>query len=211
MIEKLFSSYRSALILNGKKPSYQLLKKIRDNIPIVATDGAAQWCSADYIVGDMDSFSPTHKENGKVIHISDQYTTDFEKAMIFAKEKNLLPCLVMGLSGGEVDHFLGNIQALLKHTENHSFFFLDEYEKGLKIGIPLSIGKYPIKMKIGAIVSIFPHCNCTLTTKGLLWELKDQLITPDGQLAIRNQSKMERVEFNIIEGKALIVIDIGSL
>lgn len=208
MIEKLLSSYRSALILNGNKPSNQMLKKIRENIPIIATDGAAEWCSADYIIGDMDSLPLSTPLKSKIIHISDQYTTDFEKGMNFAKERGFLPCLVLGVSGGEIDHFLGNIQTLLKHTENHSFFFLDEHEKGLKIGIPLSRGKYHIKMKVDATVSILPHCMCTLTTKGLFWELKEKLITPDGPLTIRNRSTKELVEFDITNGKSLIIIDI---
>ena len=88
---------------------------------------------------------------------------------------------------------------------------VDEYEKGLKIGIPLSKGKYPIKMSVGTTVSIIPHCICTLTTKGLFWELKNQQINPDGLLAIRNRSTKEWVEFNLTEGKALIVIDIKPL
>lgn len=211
MIEKLLSSYRSVLFLNGKKPSHQLLEKIQGTIPIIAADGAAEWCAADYVVGDLDSLSTAYKGSAEMIHISDQYSTDFEKAMDFVKKRDLLPCLVVGISGGEIDHFLGNIQALVKHTENHSFFFLDEYEKGLKIGIPLSKGKYPIKMNIGTTVSIIPHCICTLTTKGLFWELKNQQINPDGLLTIRNRSTKEWVEFNLTEGKALIVIDIKPL
>ncbi|MCP5504508.1 MAG: thiamine diphosphokinase [Chlamydiales bacterium] len=208
MIETLLSSYRSVILLNGNKPSHQMLKKIRKNIPIIAADGAAAYCSADYIVGDMDSTTEVHYENAEVIPIFDQNTTDFEKAMNFAKEKDLLPSLVMGISGGEIDHSLGNIQALLKHAEGSSLFFLDKHEKGLKIGIPLSRGKYPIKMKVGATVSIFPYCTCSLTTNGLFWELNNQLITPDGLLTIRNRSTKELVKFNLIEGKALIIIDL---
>ena len=211
MIEKLLSSYRSVLFLNGKKPSHQLLEKIQGTIPIIATDGAAEWCAADYVVGELDSLSKAYKGSAQMIHISDQYSTDFEKAMDFVKKRDLLPCLVVGISGGEIDHFLGNIQALVKHTENHSFFFLDEYEKGLKIGIPLSKGKYPIKMNIGATVSIFSFSICRLTTHGLFWELKDQFINPYGLLTIRNRSTREWVKFNVVEGKALIVIDIKPL
>ncbi|MEM8727919.1 MAG: thiamine diphosphokinase [Chlamydiota bacterium] len=209
MIERLLTSYRSALLLNGKHLGHRLLGKIRDDAPVIAADGAAKWHSADYIVGDLDSFSVADQGQAEVIPISDQDRTDCEKGMVFAKEKKLLPCLILGLSGGEIDHFLGNIQALLKHANSYEFFFLDEYEKGVKIGIPLSEGKYPIETEVGATVSVFPHRTCKLTTNGLFWELKEESIDLDGPLTVRNRSTKGSVEFNMIEGKALIVIDIG--
>lgn len=207
MIETLLSSYRSIIVLNGKKLSKTLLQMIRENVPIIAADGAAQWIQPNYIVGDIDSLS-TVPNHAQVISISDQETTDFEKCMKFAEGKDLLPSLVMGVSGGEIDHVLGNIQTLIKHTKDLSFFFLDDYQDGLKIGIPLSNGKYHTKVKPNAVISILPYCSCTLTTRGLNWELENQVISTDGLQAIRNRAINTLVEFELAHGKALIIIDI---
>lgn len=208
MIENLLSSYRSAIVLDSKELNTQILKQIRRDVPIIAADGAARWVHADYVVGDLDSLSISLNENVEVFCLSDQETTDFEKCMRFVEEKNLLPSLVIGISGGEIDHVLGNIQVLLKQTKDLSFFFLDDYQKGLKIGLPLSKGLYHIEVKPNAIVSILPCYSCTLTTCGLFWELENQVITPNGLLATRNRAIKDNVEFNITDGKALIIIDI---
>lgn len=200
MIETLLSSYKSVIALDSKEAAKV---KIREGIPIIAADGAANWIDADYIVGDGDSF-----ESDKLIRIYDQDRTDFEKCIGFAKEKDLLPALVIGVSGGEIDHIMGNIQILLKHAEKSSLFFLDPYSNGLKIGIPLEKGTFQIQMKPEATVSILPFGSCTLSTKGLEWELTDQVLTPDGLLAIRNRAKSKEAEFHVTQGKILVIIDL---
>lgn len=200
MIEELLSTYRCVIALDSKEAASV---KIREGVPIIAADGAANWIDADYIVGDGDSF-----KSGKLIQIADQETTDFEKCIGFAKEKDLLPALVIGVSGGEIDHIMGNIQVLLKHAEKSSLFFLDPYPNGLKIGIPLEKGSFNFHVKPETTVSILPFGSCTLSTKGLEWELTDQVLTPDGLLAIRNRAKKVEAEFHVTQGKALVIIDI---
>ncbi|QVL56886.1 MAG: thiamine diphosphokinase [Simkaniaceae bacterium] len=208
MIENLLSSYLSVIVLDSKALSKQILQKMRKDVPIIAADGAARWLQSDYIIGDIDSLSVSSSNGAQVICVSEQETTDFEKCMRFAEERNLLPSLVLGISGGEIDHVLGNIQALLKHAKNHSFFFLDDYQEGVKIGLPLTKGNYRAQVKPNATISILPFYLCTLTTKGLFWELENQALTPDGLNATRNRAIQDTVEFHIIEGKALVIIDI---
>lgn len=200
MIELLLSTYRSVIALDCKEA---IRVKLREGIPIIAADGAARWIQADYIVGDGDSH-----DNEKLIRISDQDTTDFEKCIGFAKEKDLLPALVVGVSGGEIDHILGNVQVLLKHARGQSLFFLDPYPEGLKIGIPIEKGTFQTIVKDEATVSILPFGSCTLSTQGLVWELKDQILTPEGLLAIRNRAREKEITFHVAEGKALVIIDL---
>ena len=113
--------------------------------------------------------------------------------------------------GGEIDHVLGNVQALLKHSEEVSLFFIDSYCKrghsGIKVGLPLSKGSYRMTVQIDATVSILPFCSCRMTSKGLAWELTDQMLTQDGLLAIRNRAAKEEIELKICEGKALVIVE----
>lgn len=200
MINRLLSAYQSVIALNCKKT---VDVELRKGVPVIAADGAARWIKADYIVGDGDSI-----ESGELIQILDQDTTDFEKCIAFVKERGLFPSLVVGMSGGEFDHILGNVQALLRHGEGQNLFFLDPYPGGLKIGIPIEKGRFQTEVKLGATVSIIPFGSCTLSTQGLVWEILDQTFTLDGPLSVRNQSARKRIRFDVTEGKALVIIDI---
>lgn len=200
MINRLLFEYRSVIMLDCKKT---VDVELRKEVPVIAADGAARWVNADYIVGDGDSI-----ESPKLIRIPDQDTTDFEKCIAFARERELLPSLVLGMSGGEFDHVLGNVQALLRHSQGQNLFFLDPYPGGLKIGIPLENGEFQTEVKPNATVSLIPFGSCTLTTEGLVWEIQKQTFTLDGPLSVRNRAKGNRIRFDVKEGKALLIFDL---
>lgn len=202
MIRKLLSSYRSVIALNSSGIE-ELLRLIEKKVPIIAADGAGNRINADYVVGDGDSF----KGDG-FVQIVDQETTDFEKCIGFAKDKDLLPSLVVGVNGGEIDHVLGNVQALLKHGKDISLFCLDRHEKGCKIGIPLSEGMFRTKVCVGATVSILPFGSCKLSTKGLVWDLTEETLILDGLLAVRNRAEKEMIELKILQGRAFLTVDL---
>jgi|JI102314A2RNA_FD_contig_31_8180446_length_540_multi_7_in_0_out_0_1 thiamine pyrophosphokinase len=130
MIEALLSSYKSVIVLDGDIS--KTFPELRLNVVVIAADGAGSRVNADYIVGDGDSLD--ERFTSRLVLNPDQNTTDFEKCIEFAKSKDLLPALVIGMGGGEIDHVLGNAQVLLKHAEKCSLFFLDAFSKGLKIG-----------------------------------------------------------------------------
>ena len=124
---------------------------------------------------------------------------------------SVLPSLVLGVNGGEIDHILGNIQILLKYSSNLSLFFLDTYVKnekrGLKIGLPLGKGVFRLKVKKGAIISIFPFCSACVTTHGLVWDLNHQTLTFNKGASLRNCAAKDELELYIETGKVLVVID----
>ena len=220
LIEDIITSHQSVICLDGGEFDEEVLSYIKDSAVVIAADGAANWIGGkglnpQYIVGDGDSIlSAQRHSNAEEIYCADQNTTDFEKCIHFAQERELLPSLVLGFNGGEIDHILGNAQTLLKHSEGVSLFFIDCYNKrgrkGIKIGLPLSKGSYHANVKMGATVSIIPFGFCQVTSKGLVWELTDQMLTQDGLLAIRNRAAAEAIELEICEGKALVMIDRAS-
>lgn len=210
MIETLLSTYRSVIVLN----SPTLCKfPILDGAPIIAADGAEKWLmetdqikSHDlFVVGDGDSST-----SDRLIKFSDQDTTDFEKCIDFAKAKDLLPALVLGVNGGEIDHILGNIQTLLKCSRGPSLFFLDRFLDQYKIGIPLEKGTWQIDVEAGTTVSIIPFVSTVLTTSGLAWELHNQELVPDGLTSMRNRAESKRIELTVLEGKALFIADMNQ-
>ena len=190
----------------------------------MAADGAVDKMNKiglqpDYIIGDGDSFTEKTCGSGvKIVRMTDQNSTDFEKCIAFAKNNNLLPSLILGINGGEIDHILGNIQALLKHSDGLDLYFLDFYPKyntgdtrlGMKLGFPLTNQKFRTKIKKGTTVSILPFYPTRITSKGLYWELSDQLLKPNGILGIRNKAHSDFMEIHVIEGRVLVVLDITN-
>jgi thiamine pyrophosphokinase len=152
-----------------------------------------------------------------VIRIADQNSTDFEKCMDFAERSNFLPCLILGINGGEIDHIVGNIQMLTRHAQGQNFYFLDTYPKisapgiGLKLGLPLSKQTLTLQLKPECTISFMSFHEAIVQTQGLEWELHKQLLTLDGILSLRNRSKNNMVSFTLKSGKALAVIDITDL
>ena len=229
MTQKILASHRSIIFLHGTPPDKSLLALINTNMPIIAADGAAEnayrtGLAPHYIVGDGDSYTrppkPQHrlsKDEPQIITIADQDTTDFEKCLSFAKQANLLPCLILGISGGEIDHTLGNMRALLKHARESNLYFLDTYVKknsdtiGIKLGIPIGAGqKLVLHVRPKSMVSIVHFDDTLMQTHGLKWELNNHLFSPDGILGVRNECISSRVEFEAKKGGALLIFDINE-
>ncbi len=219
MLENIISSHNSVICLNGESLNRWLIPWINKEATLIAADGAANrliklGMQPDYIIGDGDSYIRDDVcSNSKIIRIGDQNSTDFEKCIEFAKEKDLLPGLIFGFSGGEIDHVLGNTQTLLKHGKKQSLYFLDSYTKsdtemGVKIGFPLSNERFCSKVTLGATVSILPSVFSRITSKGLVWELDHQVLEPDGTLGIRNRTQDDFIEIYVEEGKVLVIIDV---
>ena len=85
------------LVLQGKAPDPDILCFFPDTY-LIATDGAANGLieigiEPHIIIGDLDSFDSSHlPENSRsqIIHIPDQEKNDFEKALDYCLDNNLL-------------------------------------------------------------------------------------------------------------------------
>lgn len=217
MVKKIFNSHKSVIFLKGSCPNKKLLNLINFNVPLIAADGACSKMirlgfSPTYIVGDMDSNKKKCK-NAKIIHISDQNFTDFEKCLTFAQTKNLFPCLIMGINGGEIDHIIGNVQVMVKYAGKFPMYFLDTYKDnnlmGVKIGVPLA-DQLKLITKKKTCLSIIAFEKTTLNTKGLKWEFSNGLLHIDSILGLRNSTTSDNVEISVKKGKALIILDITN-
>jgi len=222
-INTIINRHQSIIILNGEQPTKALFTLINTSMPIIAADGATHRLSGygltpTFIVGDGDSCGQQNPyPTATVIRIADQNSTDFEKCMEFAKESNLLPSLVLGINGGEIDHIVGNMQMLTRHAQGQNFYFLDTYPKapppgiGVKLGLPLDKQMLTLQVKPGCTISFISFHEAVVQTQGLEWELHNQLLTLDGILSLRNRSNTNAVSFTLKSGKALVVIDITDL
>jgi thiamine pyrophosphokinase len=219
MMDAIFSTLNSLLFLNGSIDA-KILSILPLHLPIIAADGAANKLqkleiSPDYVVGDCDSFAPVFSNKTKIIKIEEQDSTDFEKSLRFAEKHGLTPLLILGMNGGEIDHILGNAIILLRQPCDLDLYFLDSYEKEgslrMKFGhILKKKKKVAFTLEPKSLLSMIALEKTILTTHGLRWELTHTTIEPKGLLSLRNESLSSQVDFEVEEGRALLIIDIKA-
>lgn len=201
---------KALLFINGEPP-----KKIPslDDIDIIGcTDGAFHYLKRmnfpfdkmDFISGDFDSHSGIDEEiyQEKFIYTPDQDKTDFEKALEILVEKGVSKVDIYGGSGGEMDHFLGNLTAAYSFWEKMEIQFYDEFST--YYFIPKNFVLKGVKNRM---ISIYPFPTAeNVVTKGLNWPLNSETIDIRSRIGTRNFALEDEIFISYSSGDILIFI-----
>ena len=198
---------RTLILANGKSPSKRLFQKFLASADwFICADGGANTaarfgCAPDLIIGDFDS---TKKETVAVFSqvdvkkLNDQNSTDLEKALTAAVRKKRKEIVVLGATGGRLDHTIGNLSALAKFSRKAHITFIDDTGKFCAVNHSLEFD-----IPIGTIISLLPLSRCSgIVTKGLKWNLKDESL----ELGVR-----ESTSNVIVSSPATIKVKKGNL
>ena len=108
-------SEKNVVLVGGGWVHEEMLQQYINNSHIIALDGGADTLvrlglQPDCIIGDMDSMQNAH--TAPIHHLSDQNSTDFDKAL-----RNIsAPSLVaFGVLGDRLDHGLATLHSLRRH------------------------------------------------------------------------------------------------
>jgi len=210
---KNLSRFKSLICLNGNLPDKKFfLKAIENGAIIVAADGGAnKLCeigiTPDFIVGDMDShFSEYHLSADKIILREDQDSTDFEKSLNFIQQKQCSPVLILGMSGGEIDHIINNVATFVRYSDSIDMWFYDIPNVG-KSKIGRVAKNLDVLVGEDATVSLFSFDNGMLKTEGMVWEIDSEPFHLMNKSAARNRAKQDRVKISTTEEKLLTIFD----
>lgn len=198
------------LFINGDAP-----KSFPDpeNYALVAcTDGAFHYlkelnfplAKLGFISGDFDSHSGIDENiyHEKFIHTPDQERTDFYKALQIILEKGFKNIDIFGGSGGEQDHFLGNLTVAFGFKNQMNIQFFDEFSE--YYFIPRN---YVMKGVKDRIISLYPFPAVeNITTKGLKWELKNTDANMTTDMLTRNLAVKDEVSIEYTSGELLIFV-----
>jgi len=168
------------IVCNGNPPYKRLFKKwIKGAHIIIAADGGAATSlklgvRPDYIIGDMDSFSPPSPHNLIIIHDEDQETNDLQKALALAKKLRVQHVRILGATGYRTDHTLKNLSVLQQFTPSFEEICLLDNDLKYQV-IPQ---KFTFKTKPGKQVSLFPLSGKVdgIVTDGLLFPLQNEAL-----------------------------------
>jgi thiamine pyrophosphokinase len=197
---------KAALFLNGEKPTSHPVTSNYDLI--VCTDGAYHFLLEshivpDLIIGDFDSIEKL-PNNIAHIHMPDQNSTDFEKALNILIDKGYISVDVFAANGLEQDHFLGNMTAALKYFDDIKITFYDDRQKYYFANNQTVLDKVK-----GKIISLFPFPYANqVSSQGLKYPLKDHTLSMIGnKIGTRNHALENTVKINFCEGYLLLFIE----
>ncbi|MBW8523212.1 thiamine diphosphokinase [Chryseobacterium chendengshani] len=203
-------STKVLLFINGDAP-----KSFPDpeNYDLIAcTDGAFHYLkqlnfpleNLDFISGDFDSHSGSDENvyKDKFIYTPDQDKTDFHKALEIISEKGFTHIDVLGGSGGEQDHFLGNLTVAFSFKEKLSIKFYDEFSE--YFFIPKTFVLKNVKNKLASLYPFPTAVN--VTTQGLNWPLTNENLSITSRIGTRNFAIEDDVFIEYEEGDLLIFI-----
>ncbi|MDR1034532.1 MAG: thiamine diphosphokinase [Holosporales bacterium] len=205
-------TYKSILCLDGNLGN---LKDVHDafGLPLVVADGAANRIVAFgldpyLVIGDLDSVDSEILLRFDHLKLDNQDTSDFQKAVSYMKENALLPSIILGISGGNIDHIINNVNIFLSCNDS---IFIDEDVVGIKISDTEKRLRLPVDTKL----SIIGMPECRVTTFGLKWELKAADLAfaacPStsslfGYSSYFNRTVTENIMIEVTSGTALLVI-----
>lgn len=198
------------LFINGDAP--KSLPNPENYDLIACTDGAFHYLKRmnfpldklDFISGDFDSHSGSDENiyQEKFIHTPDQNHTDFYKALDIIIENGGKNVDVFGGSGGEQDHFLGNLTVAYAFKDKLDVKFYDEFSE--YYFIPKHFTLKGIKDKM---VSLYPFPTAeNITTKGLNWPLDKGSLNIISRIGTRNFAVEDEVSITYETGDLLIFI-----
>ncbi|KQK27546.1 thiamine pyrophosphokinase [Chryseobacterium aquaticum] len=198
------------LFINGDPP--KSLPNVKEYTFIACTDGAFHYLKQlgfpleklDFISGDFDSHSGADENvyEDKFIYTPDQNKTDFHKALDIILEKGYQNIDVFGGSGGEQDHFLGNLTVAYSFKENLNLKFYDEFSE--YFFVPKSVVLKNVKDKL---ISLYPFPKAVnITTKGLNWSLNNENLSVTIRIGTRNFAIEDEVSIQYEKGDLLVFI-----
>jgi thiamine pyrophosphokinase len=203
-------SLKAILFINGTPPKN--LPKTEGYDVIACTDGAFHYLKEknfsleklDFISGDFDSHTGSDENlyHEKFIFTPDQEFTDFQKALDILKGKDVKKVDVYGGSGGEQDHFLGNLHVAFLFRKELEITFFDEFST--YFFIPKN---FELNNIAGRMISLLPFPKVeNLATSGLNWELKNEELDLTKRVGTRNFAKENTVKISYTKGDLLIFI-----
>ncbi len=202
---------KSALLfINGTPPKN--LPETEGYDVIACIDGAFHYLKEkkfpleklDFIYGDFDSHSGSDENiyHEKFIFTPDQNFTDFQKALDILKSKSVKKVNVYGGSGGEQDHFLGNLHVAFLFKNDVEITFFDEFSTYFFIP-----KKFELNNVKGRTISLLPFPRVVnIVTKGLNWELAHEELDLTKRVGTRNFAKEKTVVISYETGDLLIFV-----
>ncbi len=202
---------RALILANGKPPGKRLFKQYLSQSDLfICADGGANTAvnfdvSPDLIIGDFDSVqNKTIRifNKAKLQKLKGQNSTDLEKALTAAIRRKCNEIVVLGATGGRLDHAMGNLSALAKFSHKAAVKFVDDTGEFIYAG-----RKIILSAAVGTNISLLPLSRCSgIVTSGLKWDLKNEALQLGVRESTSNVAVSSQVNIKVRSGDLIIYI-----
>ena len=191
----LLSFDRPLAIVGGGTTDIALLHElVAHGVALVGADGGGNAIGAaglvpEAILGDLDSIEDRAdwEQRTRVIHIPEQITTDFQKALYSTSAP---VTLALGMTGKRLDHTLAALSALHEVAQSRRVILVDETDVALAVS-----GPFDFDAARKERISVHPLVPIVFErTEGLFYPMNDLLLDPAGRLGTSNEGTGGRVE-----------------
>lgn len=201
---------KALLFINGIPPKN--LPNTEGYSLIACSDGAFHYLKEknfpldklDFISGDFDSHfgEDENVAKEKFIFTPDQDKTDFQKSLEIIKERGFTKVNIYGGSGGEMDHFLGNLSVAFHFKNEIEITFFDEFSTYF-----FSPKELVLNNVLGKTISLYPFPSAeNIITKGLKWPLNKENLNLTTRIGTRNIAKENQVSIEFDSGDLVVFI-----
>lgn len=177
------------VIVGGGTVDADLLRELyASGARLVGADGGADQVAAaglkpEIIVGDFDSLAEPLKWLGKtrLMQISEQETTDFEKALYSTRAP---VTVALGMTGKRFDHTLAALDAVARYAHGRKIVLVDEHD--VAVGLTEA---FSFKVALGERVSVHPLAAITFwRSVGLKYPLDGVTLAPGVRTGTSNEA-----------------------
>ncbi|MBJ3786819.1 thiamine diphosphokinase [Devosia sediminis] len=183
-----------AIVGGGTTDSALLRELVARNVALVGADGGGNAIGAaglvpEAILGDLDSLEDRAgwEKRTRVIHIPEQITTDFQKALYSTAAP---VTLALGMTGKRLDHTLAALSALHEVAQHRKVILVDEVDVALAVS-----GPFAFEAARKERISVHPLVPIIFErTEGLYYPMNDLLLDPAGRLGTSNEGTGGHVE-----------------
>lgn len=204
---------RTIIILNGDTVPVTIFKKFyKKGDYIICADGGANTAREygvmpNIILGDLDSITKKNlssygKRGVEIRKITEQETTDFEKALMYAVECNIDNVTVFGATSSRPDHTMNNFSVLKRYSKVLDIKIIDKMFE-----IFFLKGKLERKYKKNKVLSLlaFPKAY-GITIKGFKFKLNDESLEFGVREGTLNYSNSEKILIEKKRGDLLVFL-----
>ena len=206
---------RAVVLCDGPAPEDELLRYWLTGADLfICADAAGHPYThlpriPDVVIGDFDSLAGRildGRQGTRFLQVDDQYTTDSEKALIFAAEQGIEEAVLLGATGWRLDHTIFNCQLLERFAGEIKVCLacpqadVVRLESGAKVSWRLPVGtRFSLLPMAGPVTSV--------TLEGALYPLLGEDILPGGLASIGNRVSVSPLLISVGEGSLLVAVD----
>jgi len=200
---------KTLIIANGLPPSARVVRRLASAADLViCADGGANHArpmriTPDFIIGDMDSITPSTKRYYQRVPsmlVDDQDSTDLEKAIQLCVGMMCKSIDIVGATGDRLDHTTGTLGCFKKFGKKARLQLFDTV--GVVSLIIKSIG---FATTVGEKISLIPLERCEgVTTHNLKYALQNENLELGVREGISNEATGRRVTISVRRGTLLL-------